>query len=763
MESKYPNCNCGACPLNKYKPVVPQQGTTGLLIIGQCPGREEILAGKPFAGVSGKILAEAVDNLNYATITNAVLCPLPADMKEVPLAAINCCNGHIRNLKAHALKTIVFGEVALQACEEPYAFKTVNGRSLNNDTLYVTYHPGYIARQGGKLKSWKNGINRFLHPEEQENLKLDYPIHTDNEMWRPQSSIVAFDVETSGRWHSPGFRLLMLQLFDGNSISVYTEKFIIDNAKLIQFLMERPLITYVAHNGKFDQHALLNVGVEARLDFDTMLAHYTLHESGERHGLKELGHKYFGLDDWQKPMLNKYGVKDESIDFAKIPSDVLAKYGAIDVIVTWALYLKLHTELTKDDLYWKPFMVPLMEGSETLLHMERRGLAVDTDWLADVKQIIESLAKEQEREVKKRGGIPIFNIRSTQQVGSLLFDELGLQEPKIYGLPPRSTNIQALDEMEPQDSTGTITALKAFRHFDKMATTYLPALQDNTCVDGRIHASFNLHRVETGRLSSSEPNLQNIPSPKSDSDIAGALIRSCFIPAPGFVFVEADYSQNEIRVGAAISGDKFLLDVYNNGGDLHTEVAKAIFHTDNPTKAQRSLAKKFNFGYMYGANASVIAKNAGMNVADVIPVFNEYKRLLSGFEAWKLKQWELAQRQGYVSTVFGRRRRFPIITRANMDECRKASVNMPIQSSGSDLTLVAAGIVDERYRLANIVHDSILVECPSDEAMFIGEDIAKIMCQVGSKYFPNVKWKADFEVKERWHPKPEASLYSKVL
>lgn len=393
----------------------------------------------------------------------------------------------------------------------------------------------------------------------------------------------------------------------------------------------------------------------------------------------------------------------------------------------------------------------LMKTSSMLVDVEYRGIKVDLDALKAASHTLKGLAAIPRKAMCDLIDDPFFNPNSPAQVAEAMYDVLHIPEQKIYGKAPRCTDAVVLDVLLDVDQSGFVELLHEYRHLDKVRSTYAEGIQPHLDSNNVLHTNFKIIGTETGRLSSSKPNIQNIPNPHSSDDVAAKLIRGCFIPRPGFNFVEADYSQNELRVIAAVSGDEEWLKIFNDGLDPHTEVAKSIFQTNTPTKDQRFLSKKFNFGIAYGADAGVISRQAKMPIERVTPLFNLYKQKFAHFEKWKLRQEQEMITKGFVTSRFGRCRRFPTIDKSNYKEAKRAAINFPIQSAGSDLMLWSAIALNaENMRIVNLVHDSILVECPIGRELEIGEVMKNVMIQTGEFYFPEVKYAADYEIKSRW-------------
>jgi DNA polymerase-1 len=273
---------------------------------------------------------------------------------------------------------------------------------------------------------------------------------------------------------------------------------------------------------------------------------------------------------------------------------------------------------------------------------------------------------------------------------------------------------------------------------------------------GCVHPDFLVYGTEVGRLSARDPAIQTIPRATS-SEVAGVqwgkMVRDLFVARPEYVWVKVDYSQAELRVAAALSGDEFLLDVFQHGRDLHSEVARAMYG-DNYTYEQRMDCKMFNFSYLYGGSEHSFAADAGLPLSVAKAFVRQYNNVMKGLAAWKLEQLQKMKEQGYVETVTGRRRRIPLITHMNLEDARKSSVHAPVAGAASDLTLQSFievhnwGLDGVRALIA--VHDEIDIEVHKDRVKDVVPKVIRMMEEIASSAFPQVPWKADAEVGPSW-------------
>jgi DNA polymerase-1 len=506
---------------------------------------------------------------------------------------------------------------------------------------------------------------------------------------------------------------------------------------LLQGFFDR--VKTVGHNAKFDCVFLeSHLGLKIHQDFDTMLAHYTLDEN-IKHGLKFVVRHEFGIPDYEEVTIAKY-LSSRNDRYSKIPPDELAKYGAMDVVATLLLRKVLQARLVAEGMLEWPFQNILMDAANRLTEVELRGMQIDVAQIDKASADLEIVLAGLRHKIQEEAGVPELNPNSTQQLAEVLFDRMRLPQTKSRKVKPRSTSHEVLEKL--QNAHPIIPLLLEHRRVQKIKSSYVENLRGYLDKEGRVHANFKIQGTEVSRLAVAEPALQTIPRP---SDYYGALIRSSFVAKEGMVLVICDFSQAELRIYTCLSQDPFLLRVYREGRDLHTEVALGMFG-DDWTKEQRVRCKMFNFSYIYGGNEYSFAQDQGLKIEVARKFVKDYNALMPVALEWKREQFRTAQTIGVVETRLGRKRRFPLITSENIDDVRKACVHMPCASSASDLTLMSANeVISKGVPAVLTVHDSILAECPRELATEFGELMVDTMTRMGNKYFPEVPWKVDVD------------------
>ena len=355
-----------------------------------------------------------------------------------------------------------------------------------------------------------------------------------------------------------------------------------------------------------------------------------------------------------------------------------------------------------------------------LARMEQAGFLVDQKALREFGEMLTSgIAREQDAIFTLAG--ETFNINSTQQLGRILFDKLGLP-PVKKTKTGYSTNAEVLEKLRPQHEI--IEHILEFRQLSKLNSTYVEGLGKVIAPDGRIHTSFQNTVTATGRLSSTEPNLQNIPVRTP----LGAEMRKMFTAGPGNVLVDADYSQIELRLLAHMSGDSEMIAAFNTGVDIHTVTASQVFGVtpESVTPDMRRAAKAVNFGIVYGISAFSLSEDIHVTVAQAKEYMEKYFAHYSGVRAYMDRVVTEGREHGYVSTMYGRRRWLPELKSSNFNTRsfgERVALNMPIQGTAADIIKLAMLRVDKALRAEKLqarlvlqVHDELIVECPEAEA-----------------------------------------------
>ena len=500
--------------------------------------------------------------------------------------------------------------------------------------------------------------------------------------------------------------------------------------KKLMPILQNPNIVKIGHNMKYDLHILANSGLDIsqikNID-DTMLLSYILHGTLHGHGLDELAEKYLGHENIHFASLFSPETPDANRNFATLEIAKATPYAAEDATVCFALYDLMRPELDKNkklcDLYEKCDR-PLLP---VLVMMERNGVLVNRDGLKNLSSVFHTQLENLQNEIWTLAGHE-FNIASPKQLGVVLFDELKLTPNK-----KRSTDAETLNELI--DEHPIIDNILSWRSIAKLAGTYADALPKQIGSDGRIHTTYLQTSTNTGRLSSRDPNLQNIPA-KTD---LGAEIRRCFVAPSGRVLISVDYSQIQLRLLADVAGVATFRETFNAGADIHEQTARKIFNIapDAPvTKSQRRAAKTVNFSIIYGISSFGLAAQLGVSRDAAKQIIDAYMSGLPEVKKYIDETKQFAIKNACVYTPWGRRIELPEIKNSRLKQyALRAAVNAPIQGFEADLMRlamveIARDIVapnPDKIKMILQVHDEIIFECDENMANEFAKQIREKM------------------------------------
>ena len=493
---------------------------------------------------------------------------------------------------------------------------------------------------------------------------------------------------------------------------------------LLKPVLENPAIQKVGQNFKYDLTIFARNGIDVQgVAFDTMLESYVLNSTG-RHNMDDLAKRYLGH---QTITFEEIAGKGKNqLTFNQIPLEKAAEYAAEDADVTMKLQQVLWEKLSKEPTLEKLFKEMELPLLGVLSRMERRGVLIDSDALFLQSNEIANRLSELEEQAYVLAGQP-FNLASTKQLQEILFDKLGL--PVIQKTPKGapSTNEEVLEELAFSHELPKV--LVEHRGLSKLKSTYTDKLpQMVNPQTGRVHTSYHQAVTATGRLSSSDPNLQNIPIRNEE----GRRIRQAFIAREGFTVVAADYSQIELRIMAHLSQDQGLINAFTQGKDIHRSTAAEIFGValDEVTSEQRRNAKAINFGLIYGMSAFGLSRQLGIGRADAQSYMDLYFKRYPGVQTFMHDIREKAKAQGYVETLFGRRLYLPDINSSNgmrRKAAERVAINAPMQGTAADIIKRAMIQLDQTLQndpdIAMImqVHDELVFEVRSEKVAFYSE------------------------------------------
>ena len=493
--------------------------------------------------------------------------------------------------------------------------------------------------------------------------------------------------------------------------------------------LEDATVKKVAHNLKYDLLVFQKEGVVVKGSDDTMLMSFSLFGGLHNHGLDGLAKRYFDYETI--PFKEICGTGKKQITFDKADMAQATQYAAEDAAIALELYnlFKPQFDAAQGPKYiYEKIELPLVP---VIAAMEKRGVEVCKSELATLSKDFAERMAEHEKAVFEMAGEE-FNLNSPKQLGEILFGKLGIEGGKKTKTG-FSTNEETLTKLA-EEGHDIANEVLAYRSLAKLKSTYSDALQEQIAKDGRVHTSYNQTGAATGRFSSSDPNLQNIPIRSED----GRKIRHAFISAKNHKLVSADYSQIELRLLAHMAEVESLIKAFNNGGDIHAHTASEIFDVsmDEVTSDQRSAAKTINFGIVYGMGPYALAKNLGIDNKTAKQYIDNYFARYDGIKSFLDETKEFAKEHGYVETLYGRRVHVPNINEKNrmlVAGAERAAINAPLQGSNADIIKIAMKQLEDLLmgekahlgvKMLMQVHDELIFEVP-DEHLAEAMDIIK--------------------------------------
>jgi DNA polymerase-1 len=499
-------------------------------------------------------------------------------------------------------------------------------------------------------------------------------------------------------------------------------------------LLTDPAVPKAGHDVKYDWQILRGTGVElAGVAHDTMLASFVLDPGRRSHTIDTLCLEHLGRTLQTYPELTGKGKSE--ISFAEVAVPLAANYCGTDSATVLALHELFSPMLQETAL--KPLLdeieMPLLE---VLVDMEWEGITIDRALFKTLSTELGGDLRRLDQEITRVAGMEV-NLNSPRQLASVLFEKLQLPVLKKTKSGP-STDADVLEQLAAMGHELPRLILE-YRELQKLKNTYVDTLPERiNRKTGRIHTSFNQAGAATGRLSSAEPNLQNIPV----RTLRGEAIRAGFVPRQGWIFLVADYSQIELRIMAHLSGDVAFIEAFRQGGDIHRQTAALIFNVqaDQVTAEMRARAKTINFATIYGQGAFALSRQLGISLEDARGFIARYFERFSGVRAFLDRQIELARQQGYVETLFKRRRYIPEIKERNFSlrsYGERNAQNSPLQGSAADLIKLAMVRIHRAIRERGMagrmllqVHDELVFEVPPEEV--------EAMTQLVREYMENV-------------------------
>lgn len=739
-----------------------------LLIVGEAPAKNELREGKPFVGKSGRLLWEVLRRFGVerdeVAVTNSLCCHIPdylySKKASILKEPIQACRQRLFEeiLTVQPRLILSLGNVALHALTGDHNLKIThergdlktlhvppeytNGSGPFETYMLATLHPAAVLRNVMDLK--KMAVDCSYACQVAAGGELKDPGPTRYKVIRPgqwgiaqwyldryrqagnTSLALGADIETDNLDPLSG-TILALGISPVEGFTLIFPKDTINDPATKRWLTEifaSKNYQWIWHNGKFDTKFLAHEGFSARVDHDTILEHYALDEQKGSHDLKQLSTHILGAGDYGGKF-KKFLAPGQS--FASAPKDALYTYLSKDADYTRRLHHillpKVQADPELDSLYHR-ILLPL---TPFLQRVEQNGMPLSIEAtkkleteLEGEKEIVATNIHEMTRgywdeidykmETGAKSAEELFNPGSTAQLAWMLYKSMRLR--------PTNGRIDTQeDTLKSIESSPFVDEILKYRKLSKQLGTYVYGMQKALATDDRIHTTFKIPGTTTGRLSSAEPNLQNIPRKSS--------IKNIFVAPDGRTMIELDLDQAEIRMLAHMSGDPILIQVFADKRDVHSETALKVFGPEF-TGEQRTAAKSVNFGIMYGLTEYGLLQGLASQDPPIKVSFRFAAKMIDGWRetypvaaAWLQSQRDLPMKGKPAVSVFGRKRRFPLVTKESMNEIQNEASNHGIQSSASDLNLIYAMHLEPKLqefyaKIINLVHDSILIECPDD-------------------------------------------------
>ena len=791
------NCSCSIYPRYSWEILNPQP--RDLMIIGESSTVQEIHKGCVLTGSGAQVLKETMQKVGLPTspeqvyYTVALKCAVPKSKNhKIPKDCYSNCHDYlVREVnEVHPKMILVCGATALSTLLDTTAIKITEeyGRvkeypQFPGIKVMPIMNPGVLLHKPGDYKPFlamlQLAATIYSGNQVQEAQETVYEVCDTVEkcrnLWKQMMQdykagkfeYASYDIETTGLDYRVVDFLVLGICYEPHHAYVIPREM----REAAHNFLEGVPWKCVWQHGKYDKKVMWRRNLaNIRIDEDTIYLHYVLDETSQ-HDLGYLSKVYLNAPEYKYKMNQNW----KSVSLETYPQffDALCERVAVDTDYTLQLFFVLYKEVSKEPKLFKVYRDILIPAANFLTRVEENGIYVDENYLNDLDVKYTKLLEHIQEEIQAladpfwdaeayqamsgaKSAPKRFNPGSPQQMAWMVFDRLKLN-PRIK--KGRSTDKDILKSIE--NPPELITKVLEYRTVQKEHSTYVLGLLDARDEDGKVRTTFSLHIAATGRLTSKEPNVQNQPSANGVGNI-----RKCFLPSPGKILAEIDYSGAELRWLAVLSKDKNLGDIFRSGRNLHVEVAKALFG-EHYTKAQKLRAKALNFGIPYGRKAPSIAEEHNISVAEAQQMMDDWFAAYPGAKEY-LEWCDKQVIQGnYLESAFGRRRRFGLVSPATLDSLQNEARNFAIQSSSSDLLLMCAIDSEQDLKekwdtnIINLIHDSMLLEIPADPKTVaeVGRYCYAKMTEAPMKLFGiDLPFKADYEIGKNWSDLVEFKL-----
>lgn len=722
-----------------------------LMIVGEAPGGNEDRLGRPFVGQAGQLLVECLLRVGLKReqvyITNAIHRRPPANRKPTT-AEVKAewaeLEGELERVQPAVV--VAMGDTALRALTGKAGITKHRGIELSlggSMQILPTFHPAYALRNPSITEIIVGDLRRAVGLLAGSLPTGDVLVQTVSDLRSlsdtdrdalVQAPVLAYDVETAGLDPSDPEKVMV-----GIGLSATGDRafyFLPPTWRWLAAYVFSGAHKYVAHNGKFDNRWLRRYGIEITQTFDTMLAAYLLDENRGSFKLERLAVEMLGVPPYHTD--TEEALTDGRA--ADLDPTVLGARCGRDCAYTFRIYQQQREELLKDTGLTHIMQHILMPLSRLLEQVEGAGIPIDIGLLERRLEIVVQQALSHVRDMKQLTGDSI-NFNSSQALARVLFEQFNLPVVKRTPGGKPSTDKTVLAELK--DRHPFVQHLLDYRKCMKYESAYYRRWQDKA-QDGLLRGNFWLINVSkdragtrTGRLSG---DLQQIPRQFKDTP-EHLRLKDLFIAPPGFVFLEADYSQIELRCAAWLANEPAMLAAYREGRDLHTETARAVLGAENPTEQDRSRAKPVNFGFLYGMGAEKFQRYAlteykvRFTLEEAEAIRRKFFATFHGLPRWYLRQEMEVKRTRQVRGPLGQIRRLPDIRspdRQLQGEAVRQAINTPVQQVATQLLFLAAiefrpALVAVGGEIVNLVHDSFLALCPEPLVLLVGNTAIHVM------------------------------------
>jgi DNA polymerase-1 len=653
------------------------------------------------------------------------------------LSAIKACKPRLDDEIKDCKLIIAGGAEATNALTRYRAVHRARGFSIarGSQRVVVTNNPAAVIRDNDKypdmVQDFRRAFDPLPPPVFPEVTIVDSPDRCRNILARWMESeftVIASDLE----WRDDNIACAGFSK-DGKKSVVFTKQAVAENTDLLRKFYGRRDVRFIWHNGTSDTKVLRSNGIDARIDEDTFLMSYALDERPGYHSLEYLLSSEFGWPDYEPQAVKDF----KRTGILKRPFE-LYKYNGWDTAGTLQLYSLLRPKLESDNVV-ELYERRLLPAVRALRAVEERGFNFDVVEACNINEReVYPLVWELEQELQSLSGRPLLNPRSPKQMQAIYYAQFGLKhglrdsgKKKLKtstGKEVREEIARGAFDCKPAHKAAIVRFASVHARYakvEKIRSSFIEGLSKRVSVDGKLYCNFNVGGTSTGRLSSSEPNFQNIVR-EGMEEIPS--IRTMFIPSPGNVIISADYSQAELRTCAKLSGDKNLLAIYRDSSrSLHRERA-AAFYGVNFTKEEYVKSKNINFGVTYGQSAAAFAQMYHMPEAEAQAYIDSWWREFPQLKVWTRDVWQRTRADGYIQSPFGHKRRIHLITDENEGALQRETVNFLPQNIAAWLTICSIiDLVRLGIPVVVSVHDSIGIDAPVNEAIDMARTTRRVM------------------------------------